>query len=162
MGGLRFQADRMNRIDSQNRPILELPADHAAHAALVARLECQRQCAGREIPWPGREEEAVDQQWQSSVDGRTWLFSGFIYSFVCFDLVLSEWLDHPPHVTESESATLKKLPELRALLDECQAAADRDKNHQVLAMIPVVRRFFSLWEQSIRLRIEQDGLTADA
>ncbi|HUE71077.1 MAG TPA: hypothetical protein VMP01_09325 [Pirellulaceae bacterium] len=150
----------MNRIHPKNRPILELPKDHPAHATLVARFECQRQCAGREIPWPGREDAAVDQEWHSSLDGHSWRFSGFVYSFVCFDLILNEWIDHPPHVTESEKATLTKLPDLHGLLDECQAAALRDANAPVLEMIPIVRRFFSLWEKSIRLRIEQDGLTA--
>ena len=149
----------MNCIHPKNRPILAFPANHPARATLLARLECQRQCAGREIPWPGNEESAVDQQWQSSVDGRMWRFSGLVYSFVCFDLILSEWIDHPLHVTDSEKATLKKLPEIHALLNECQAAAMRDANSPVLDMIPLVRTFFSLWEQAIRLRMEQDGLS---
>lgn len=86
----------MKRIHPKNRPILELPADKRAHAALVARLEGQRQYAGREIPWPKREHDADDQEWHSSLDGRTWRFSAFIDSFVCFDLILDEWINHPP------------------------------------------------------------------
>jgi hypothetical protein len=152
----------MNRIHPKNAPLLELPQDHPARAALVARLDCQRECAGREIAWPGREDAAADQEWRSSVDGRTWRFSALVYSFVCFDLILSEWIDHPPRVTEPEEAALAKFPEVRVLLDECEAAARHDRNATVLEMIPKVRRFFSLWEQAIRLRIEQDGVAANA
>jgi hypothetical protein len=151
----------MNRIHPKNAPLLKLPQNHPARAALAARLECQRDCAAREIAWPGGQ-AAADQEWRSSVDGRTWRFSAFVHSFVCFDLVLSEWIDHPPRLTKYEEAALPKFPELRQLLDECGAAARCESNAPVLEMIPKVQRFFWLWEEAIRLRIKQDGVAGNA
>jgi hypothetical protein len=152
----------MNRIHPKNAPVLAFSEEHPARAALEARLECQRECAGREISAPSQQIASVDQEWRSAVDGRVWRFSSLVYTFVCFDLVLSEWIEHPPRLTETEEAALVKLPETRLLLDECEAAAQGVANNPVLQMIPKVRRFFLLWEQAIRLRIRQDGLTTNS
>lgn len=134
---------------------------HPAREALIARAVCQRDCAGREIPWPGKEHLATDLEWQSSVDGRQWKFSGFIYAHICFDLVLSEWITHPKFVTENERHALNRIPQMSILLAECERAASQAANDRVLEMIPIAKRFFELWEQSIRLRIQQDKLEVE-
>src|SRR5687768_16545836 len=98
------------RIDPENNPLAELPDEHPAKRALIARAICQRDCAGREIEFIGQPGEAFDQVWNSEVDGCPRRFSEFIYEFVCVDLILSEWLEHPPVMTATERETLAELP----------------------------------------------------
>ena len=150
----------MNCIHPANRLVLELPPEHPAHASLVARLECQQECAGCEIEQSGKN-TAFDQEWVSTLDGRTWRFSGLVYSLVCFDLILSEWIEHPPHITASEETALAMFPDMHLLLDECEFAAREKANVAVLERTPKVRRFFTLWEAAIRLRIAEDGLVVN-
>lgn len=146
------------RIHRKNDPLAVLPDDHPAKRVLVLRAVCQRECAGREIPWPEREREAVDQTWNSTIRGRQCTFSGFIYEFVCFDLILDEWLTHPSIVTPGERAVFERVPQLLGLLDECRAAAVAEDNTPVLEMLPKARAFVTEWEASVRRRIEEDNL----
>jgi len=140
-------------IHRKNRPILQFAETHPARAVLEARWKCQRECAGCEL-------DDIDQEWQSEIDNRRWTFSGFVYSYVCFDLVLRGWLDRPPQLAEDEVGVFDHVARLRSLLTECQEAAARDRNHPVLEMIPMVFRFLDLWEEAVRLRIREDGIVA--
>lgn len=143
----------MHRIHPKNRPLITLPKDHPAHAALIAHLACCRECVGREIPWPGHEAEAIDQQWHSTADGRVWSFSGFAYAFLSFDLVLDEWLE--PELPFDAKPTLAHIKKLVSMLDECEIVCRQDENTGLLNLIPIVRRFLACWETSVRLARSQ-------
>ncbi|MHC4399029.1 MAG: hypothetical protein ACYTG0_05045 [Planctomycetota bacterium] len=138
-----------------NRPLFSLPDAHPAHRFLRAFIRCRRQCVGREIALPGDEHDALDQEWYSSTDDRTWTFSAFAYTFLSFDVELDGWLTDSPHLTETEKGVLDKLPYLRALLSECETAAVDDKNADILTMIEQVRSLFDLWENCITARLER-------
>lgn len=138
-------------IHRKNRPILQFAVTHPARAVLEARWKCQRECAGCEL-------DDIDQEWQSEIDNRRWTFSGLIYSYVCFDLVLYGWLDRPSHLAKDELGLFDHVARLRALLDECHEAATGTNNFPVLEMIPLVIRFLDFWEEAVRLRIQEDRL----
>ena len=148
-----------SKIHKKNDPLAELPAHHPAKRFLIRHAQCWQACAGREIPWPGHEDEAVDQVWTSETLGAGFSFSGFIYAYVCFHPILHEWLERPTEVTEDEKTLItKKLPMLRSLLAECEEAAQADANQRVLAMTEYVRVFLAAWEKCVRCRIDEDGL----
>jgi hypothetical protein len=146
------------RIDPENDPLAALPDDHPAKRVLIARAICQRDCAGREIEFLGQEGQAFDQVWQSAVDGRPRRFSEFVYEFVCFDLILTEWLERPPVMTASEREALAEFPRLQALLAECRAAATAEQNQPVLEALPKAEAFVAAWEASIRARLTADRI----
>jgi hypothetical protein len=135
-----------------------LPDSHPAKQVLILRAICRRDCAGREIPWPGREEEAIDQEWMSAIDSRRWSFSGFIYAVVCFDLTLDEWLTHPQGITDGERSVLENVPRLRRLLEKCRAAAQQQNNRRVLDMLPKAEAFIAEWDRSVRQRLQEDRI----
>lgn len=150
---------RGSRINRVNDPIAAFADDHPAKRLLLAHSHCWRECAGREIAWPGREDDAFDQQWQSPVEKGRWTFSGLIYMFVCFQLVLTEWLTHPPEMTGNEHELLTKhLPRARARTAECRAAAERDDNTRVIDMLPLLEAFLDAWQASILARLASDGI----
>ena len=144
----------MHRIHPKNRPIRAFPPDHPAHATLIAHLECRHTCVGREISFHGQERDAVDQQWYSAVDQRVWRFSSLVYTFVSFELILSEWID--PDYQLNAAQTLAHTAKVLALLAECEIAAQQDNNLPVLEMILKVQRFFRLWESAIHLHLTKD------
>lgn len=146
------------RIQPANDPLAAFPDDHPAKRVLILRAECQRDCAGLEVPWPGREHEAVDQTWDSQIRGRQCSFSGFIYGFVCFDLIVHGWLKRPAYLTPEEQAVLERTPELLGLLEECQAASVAANNTLILELLPMPRAFVVEFEKCVRRRIEEDGL----
>lgn len=146
------------RIDRRNDALAALPDEHPAKRVLILRAECQRDCASREIPWQGREHEAVDQTWTSNIRGRQMSFSGFIYQYVCFDLILHEWLTHPTDLTTGERAVLEQVPQLHGLLEECHAAAVADNNTRILDLLPKAQAFVAEWEACVRRRIKEDNL----
>jgi hypothetical protein len=146
------------RIHRDNRPIFDFPVDHPARRLLITHAECWRDCAGREIAWPGKESEAIDQSWLSSLDGRQWTFSGFVYGFVCFDLVLHGWLDRPPHLAADERAALEGIPKMRSLLAECRAACVQESNFPAFPLIDQVERLPTAWEHSVQFRIQTDRI----
>jgi hypothetical protein len=104
----------------------------------------------------------VDQIWTSEIRGRQCSFSGFIYEFICFDLILDEWLTHPPTLTAAEREVLERVPQLVNLLEECRAAAIAEGNTRVLAMIPKAHAFLVEWEACVRRRIDEDNLSFDS
>ena len=142
-----------------NDPIAAFADEHPAKRLLLAHAYCQRECAGREIPWPGREVDAFDQQWQSPVEKGRRTFSGLIYGFVCFQLILTEWLTHPLEMTNNEHALLAThLPRARARTAECRAAAARDANTRVIDLLPLLEAFLDAWQASILARLASDGI----
>jgi hypothetical protein len=135
---------RGSRINRKNDPIAAFPDDHPAKRLLPAHSRCWRECVQREIAWPGHEDDAFDQEWTSRVEQGPSSFSGLIYTFVCFELILTEWLTHPSEITADERGILQEhLPRVRNLLAECQAAADQDKNTRVLELLPLPEAFFN-------------------
>ena len=84
-----------------------------------------------------------------------------MYAYVSFDLVLQEWIDRPPHLTEYERSSFRHIAKLNLLLTECENAARTAESQRILELIPIAKRFLQLWEQSIRYRIQQDKLVSD-
>lgn len=144
------------RIHPKNNPLAALPDSHPAKRLVIAHAECCRDCAGRDVAWPGR--EAVDQQWNSEIDGRRHTFSGFVYQYLCFDLVLEPWLERPLVLTEYERQIQEGLPRLRGLLEECERAADAEQNHKIIEMLNQVRGYLNLWDEAIGQRIAEDHI----
>ena len=86
-------------------------------------------------------------------------FSGLIYMHICFDLILTEWLTHPPEITDDERNLLDNgLPRLRATLAECRAASERDVNTRVHGLRPLPEAFHDAWKASILARLAGDGI----
>lgn len=157
MGNERTQT-RSSLMVGKNRPLNELPESHVARRTVVSHADCRRDCVGKEIPWPGREDEAFDQKWYSELLKRDFSFSSFAYAYISFTLVMDEWITHPKNVTEAERNALVRIPLLCVLLSECEAAATQERNSRVQKCVAQIRRFLRLWEESIRLRIVEDGL----
>jgi hypothetical protein len=76
----------IERIEELNRGVLELEDSHPAKQFLEAFMDCVADCAGREIGW--EDQIPIEQEWISVVDGRNRTFSGFVYQFLCYDIVL--------------------------------------------------------------------------
>lgn len=146
------------QIHPRNNPLRELSDSHPAKLTVIAHAECRRDCVGHEIEWPERQHEAFDQEWQSHLLGRPFWFSWYAYGFLSFDLVLEEWITHPPHATESEKQTVAAAPFLETLLGECEQAASEAGNIRVLERLPQIRRFNELRLLAIRERWTADGL----
>jgi hypothetical protein len=146
------------RIHRRNDPLAALSDSHPAKRALILHGECQRDCAGREIQWPEGKREAVDQVWISELDRRRWTFAGFVYAYICFDLILDGWLERPPFLTNCEREDLAKMPRLYGLLDECEQAAQAEDNLTIIGMLRQVREFLNAWEAAIFQRIKDDRL----
>lgn len=149
---------RSLQMVGENRPLNDLPESHIARRTVIAHENCCRECVGQEVAWPGHGEDAFDQRWHSDLLQREFSFSSFAYCFISFNLVMDEWIAHPPQVTKAEVDGLSHLPLLQALVDECEAAARQDENVRVQRCVSQVREFLALWEESIRLRISEDGL----
>lgn len=123
---------------------------------------CREQRVGYEIAWPGKESEAFDQEWYSEIDGRVLRFSAFAYQYISYDLVLDGWIERSPTLTGSESRILEHAARLRALMDECERAAKKDENHQVLQRVPIVREWIDALESAVLHRVDVDNLSRDS
>ncbi|GAA4441351.1 hypothetical protein [Bremerella cremea] len=134
-------------IYDANRPLFKLPASHPARQFLEAFVACRQACSGRELPPPLG--EAIDQTWWSKLDQRQWTFSGFVYMYVSFTVVLDGWLTDATERTETERLTLEKLPHLEQLLSECRAACHAHGNFRVLAMVDQVGNMLTLWRDCL-------------
>jgi hypothetical protein len=145
-------------IHPKNDPLSELPESHPAKMVLFAHGQCRRDCVGKEIPWPGHDDEAFDQEWQSRLLGHRFRFSDFAYAFISYDLVIENWLTHPPHVTEFEEWMVTRIRCLSALLDECEKAAKQDGNTRVLDKVSQIRELNELHMRAIRERWATDEL----
>lgn len=124
----------------------------------MAHASCRRDCVGLEIPWIGREDQAIDQSWHSKLLRKQMLFSSYAYAFLSLDFVLYEWLHSPAETMEYVRRELRCIPLLNVLLDECRAAARRSHNEAILKLLPQIRQFNRLRMQAIRLRLREDGL----
>jgi hypothetical protein len=144
-------------IHPKNNPLSDLPDSHPAKLLLFAQGQFRLDCVGKEIPWPGHEDEAFDQEWQSQLLGRVFRFSSFAYC-IYYDLILEEWLTHPPYVTESEKWMLARIQCLDALLDECEHAAKNDENTRVLARVAQTRELNQLHMRAMSERWATDQL----
>ena len=141
------------RIHPENSPLLKLPLTHPAHHVLIVQAESRDICVGRETRWPDSPDEPIDQEWFSTLDQRTWTFSGFAYAFISFDLVLDGWINGQNHLQPFERDFLQELPRLRKLLDECEFSAECDSNGRVMTLIHKAREFFDAFEESIIARV---------
>jgi hypothetical protein len=142
-----------NSIRRKNRPLLQLPDSHPARRFLDAFIKCLRH-VGREIPYRGRELEAIDQEWMSCIDNKKWKFSSFAYTYLSFTLELDGWLTDAPTLTHSERNVLRALPRFRVLMEECREACVKAGNSEVLTMSEDVLELLKLWEECINARID--------
>jgi hypothetical protein len=145
------------KIAPENNPLAELPEEHPARRVLVARAVCQRDCALRDLAGPDGQ-EGVTQRWYSEVLGREYSFAEFVYESVCIELILTEWLEHPPVMTSEERENLAEIPRLQALLKECRAVAEADGNGPILELLPKAEAFVAAWDESIRARLAEDRI----
>jgi hypothetical protein len=143
------------RIHPTNYPILDkFETDHPAVRALQLHAETRDVCVGKEIEWPQLGNQAIDQEWFSMIDQRTWTFASFAYAFISFDLVLYGWIsEEPSRLQPFEEDFLHELPRLREMLNECESAANNERNDEILPLIAKAREFFDAYEQSIVVRI---------
>ncbi|HEX4147184.1 MAG TPA: hypothetical protein VHY91_27045 [Pirellulales bacterium] len=139
-----------NYIESMNRPVLELDDAHPAKRFLTAFMDCRMNCSERELDIG--DQVPIDQTWTSATDGRTWTFSGFIYSVICFDIVLDGFLQGVPYPTESETASAQEVPRLRLMMNECAQAARQCGNNEILDLTDQVQGMFNLWEEYLDYR----------
>lgn len=144
-----------------NQRLLQLPLEHPAIKFLRAFVACRDNCVGKEISWPKLGLVGVDQAWYSESERRMWRFSEFAYVFISFDVELDGWLNNPSTLTFSEKGTLRTLPRLRRLLSECESATSADNNKDVLEMVHEVQDLLDLWEECIRYRAQQIGVTIE-
>jgi hypothetical protein len=140
------------RVESKNRAVLTLDDSHPAKQFVEAFIDCRMTCAGRELDLGGR--VPIDQMWTSASDGRVWTFSGFIYSFICFDIELDGFLQSVPYLTPSEIAAVREIPRLRSMMNECAEAARQSGNGNILELTDQVLEMLSLWEQYLTFRKE--------
>lgn len=145
-------------IHAANDPLVSLPDDHPAKVALISHARCKMNSVGREIPWPGRERDAVEQAWISKVTGKRETFSSLTYQFVSLTLILDGWLNHPPTITALEHRVLKEIPKAREMLGECRIAAESENNQRILELLPDAEIFFAAWEESVRARLLVDAI----
>jgi hypothetical protein len=155
---------RHPQVHRLNRPILEaLSGEHPAVRALRIHVEARKICTGLEIPWPNHERLAVEQIWISQTDGQRWTFSRFAHSYIAFDLVLGGWLPEPDgKIQPFEAEFLNELSRLRQLLDECDEAAQADKNDRVAPLILKAREFFDAYEAAIIARVGPNPVMSNA
>lgn len=137
-------------IESLNRPVLTLEDTHPAKRFLIAFMQCLDDCAGRELGLDG--ETPIEHEWFSSIDGRTWTFSGFVYAFLCFDIVLDGFLENSPVLTEAEKSTIEEIPRLRAMMDECIKSVRDSGYPEILKLANQVMTMLSLWEEYLAFR----------
>jgi hypothetical protein len=139
------------RIYPANRPILDsYTCEHPAVRALQLHAEARDLCVGKEIKWPDSANRAVDQSWFSAARCRQQSYSAFAYEFISYDLILDGWLKAAPQPTESEMRFLcDDGPLMRALLDECEEAANADANLEILPLVAKAREFVHAYNDAI-------------
>ena len=148
-----------DHIESMNRSVLELDNAHPAKNFLSAFIDCRMNCSERELEIG--DQSPIDQAWTSASDGRAWTFSGFIYSFICFDIELDGFLQSARNLTPSEIAASRELPRHRSMMNECAEAARQSENHEILELTDQVLEMLGLWEQYLSYREEMISQTRD-
>jgi hypothetical protein len=139
------------RIYPANYPLLDkYGPEHSAVRALQVHAEACDDCVGKEIEWPDIGNRSIDQSWFSVRRRTQQSFSAFAYEFLSYDLILDGWLEMAPEPTESEIGYMvDDQPLMRALLDECQEAADADGNVEILPLIAKAREFVDAYNDAI-------------
>ncbi len=150
----------MSLIDPRNAPILEYPEDHPSKRYVMTRFRFLEDYNGLHIPWEQRGGFSYDFEWYCPEDDRNWRISEFLYCYVWTHSVQDNWLTNPANATEYEVLSLKQIKEARAIRDYWEAAAENEP----LALEIAIRtaELLDTWDTSIRLRLEQVGLDADA
>ena len=148
------------RVYRANRPLFSLPETHPARRFLNAFMQVLEDCVGKEVPYEGYEHLAVDQEWFSATDLRTWKSSSFAYAYLSFTVELDGWLVNAAAPTDGERNVIERLPYLRLLVNECKEACIGEGNERVLVMALQVERLFDLWEACIRERWRAIGYSA--
>jgi hypothetical protein len=128
-----------------NKPIFELSAEHPARQFLDAFVQCRLDCVGKEL-------EGIDQEWFSELELRNRSFSSFAYEYLSFDIELDGWLQQMKELTESERQSLKMIPHMEMLIQECRSAALNDNNLAVVAMCDNVKAMLNAWRDYIHFR----------
>jgi hypothetical protein len=147
------------RVESKNRKVLELDDSHPARRFVEAFIDCRMSCAGRELDLGGQ--VPIDQAWTSASDGRVWTFSGFIYSYICFDIELDGFLQRVPNLTPSEVEAARELPRFRLMMNECAEAARQSGNSEILELTDRVLEMLTLWEEYLSYRKEMISRAPD-
>ena len=142
------------RLHPRNKPFLDLPDAHPAKRYLLAQAQFRSECIGLEIEWPNSNAKPVEQKWNSQIKGKPWSLSAILYSYISFTPELDAWITNPPQVTEIEKKYLQGIAECRALLEECEVAAQCDNNNDALNIIQRAREVLDLWQLCIDERIK--------
>lgn len=137
---------------------MALAESHPLRRALVAHDRACDVCVGHEIEWPDAPGCAIDQEWVSAIDGRRWKFSSFAYSFISYDLILSDWIDNPLPVDQRVRDYVAELRRQQELLEECEAAARRDANERMLTMVAAARAYYDAYEAAFEWRFGADAV----
>ena len=147
-----------SHIENMNRPVLELDEAHPAKRFLSAFMDCRMNCSERELEIG--DQTPIEQTWTSATDGRAWTFSGFIYAFICFDIVLDGFFQRAPNLTESEAAASGGA-KVRLMMNECAEAARRDGNGEIVEMTHQVQEMLNLWDEYLNFRRQMISHAAD-
>lgn len=140
---------------AERRVRREFSADHPAKEMFVRHDLCRKNCAGREIAWPNQ--TPVEQEWFSTTEKRSFSFSSLIYSFICFSPDYRGWKeDAPPEsLRDVDRGAIEQLRRIIAIINECKAAATKDKNHEILNLLPFVENYFEAACRCIMSIVEQ-------
>jgi hypothetical protein len=138
------------QIEELNGPLFELEDNHPAKKFLMAFIDCLTNCVGRQYDFG--QQTPVEQEWESATDGRIWTFSGFVYAFLCFDIVLDGLLENASYLTASEVSAIDELPLLRSMMNECADAARECGNSEIIVLADQVLNMLGLWDQYLSYR----------
>jgi hypothetical protein len=131
-----------------NRPLFDLSLEHPARRFLESFIACHKHCVGAEL-------RGVDQLWFSQAESRQMFFSGFVYAYLSFDIVLDGWLNNAPELTESERCYLDGIGQLEILVHECLDEATKDRNAEIIEMCHEVSKMLVNWRDCIEHRRSQ-------
>jgi hypothetical protein len=137
-------------VEQLNREVMLLDDSHPAKRFLNAFIDCRKTCAGLEIPYHDR--QAIDQVWVSIVDGKRRTFSGFVYEYLCYDIVLDGFLQGAKQLTAAELVDCELVPRMRALVTECADEARKQANNAVAERADQILKLFDLWESYLDFR----------
>lgn len=114
-----------------------LPESHPRHRLLLAWYSWWFNCVGRELRWPGYEDQAVDLEWWSSVDHKSVKFSDTAYEFLMLQGLFEAWNLPAAHKDRSavEGKIRRYLSVLNPRLLEGRQRAEAERNLAMLVMI---------------------------
>lgn len=137
------------------RLVRTFPSDHPAKDLLIRHSQCRKNCAGREIAWP--KQQPIEQEWFSITEQRKFTFSGLIYGFICFNADYQGWTQTAPpeRLRDEDHWAIKQLPRMIALVNECKAAATKNKNAEILKLCPFVEAYLEASCRCIMSIVEQ-------